>query len=93
MHHAGRCAASSAAAIRFCRIVASAWRAVLTQPLRERGSVDKFHRKIGALELWIDREDEIAHDRIVRETVKDRGFAAEKIQNLGIALQIPAGSS
>ena len=42
-----------------------------TQPLFERRSFHEFHRKIGALKLRIDREHEVAHDRVVREAVKN----------------------
>src|ERR1700728_2035550 len=54
------------------------------QPFLERRSFHELHRQIGALKLWIDREYEIAHDRIVRETVEDRGLAAEEVQDLGV---------
>ena len=51
----------------------------------QRLAVDELHREIGPPDPGIDGEDVVAHDRVVRQMVEDRGFLAEQRQDRLVA--------
>ena len=80
-----RCETSSADAIRLCRIATSASGiGPALQLRRQRRAVDELHRQIGAAQVRIDREHEIAHDRFVRQVVQRRRLAPEQLEDFRV---------
>ncbi|HEY4924656.1 MAG TPA: hypothetical protein VII20_09605 [Roseiarcus sp.] len=59
----------------------------MREPFGQRWTVDKLHREIGALQIWIDRKDEIADDSLMLKIVQSRRFAAEQREHVFITRQ------
>ena len=50
------------------------------QNIRQRTTIDEFHRQIWPLQRWLDRKKEVAHDGVVRQMMKRRRLPAEQRQ-------------
>ncbi len=48
----------------------------------QRGALDELHHQAGALDARIDREQHVAHDRVVVQPAQHRGLFLEEVQDL-----------